>query len=141
MKKGYEILTFSAKDPAFAPYRNMVVSFFLRSLKSGNDWFDAIEAETYWHIYHGVIQAILSRMETTVKLAVLPDDPETALGFSLYEGHRLHYLCVKSGIEARRQGIGTALLPDGITHFTHLTKLGQKLWKKKYPEWKFNPFL
>lgn len=141
MKKGYTVVTLSATQPEFEPYRNMVTSFFLRSLRSENDWFHSIDPETYWHIYHCVIQAVLSRKETEVRLALLPEDLDTALGFSLSEGHRLHYVFVKSGIAARRQGIGTALLPDAITHFTHLTGIGSQLWKKKYPEWKFNPFL
>ena len=140
--KGYKLLTFSGSDPALSPYKNMIYSYFMSSLRSGNSWFKEIEATVYKDVYHRVIESLLSRSLSTIRLAVLPDDPDTCIGWSLSENEKtVHYVFVKSGIDARRRGIGTDLLPKDFETLTHLTKNGICLWKNKFPQAKFNPFL
>lgn len=73
-----------------------------------------------------------------VALAVLTDDTDVVLGWSVYEGSILHFVFVKR--DARKQGIGTELIPKNAEVITHLTKSGKAIWKKKHQYLKFNPF-
>lgn len=139
--KGYTVISLLGTDPALEPYRHLIYSSFLRSLRFGNDWFKDIESDLYYDVYHRVIDALLVRPESVVRLALLPDELDTCIGWSLSEEKTLHYVFVKGDIEARRHGIGTALLPKEFDKITHLTKIGRDIWKKKYPKVKFDPFI
>jgi hypothetical protein len=138
---GYKVISYSSTDPALVPFRNLIYASFLNGLRFNNDLFKDIESGVYYHNYHHVIDGLLSRVDCVVRLAVLDDDPDTAVGWSISEGHTLHFVFVKGDIEARKHGIGTSLLPEGFNKFTHLTKIGRVIWKNKYPEAIFNPFL
>ncbi len=74
-----------------------------------------------------------------MKLAVLTDDRDVVLGFSVSRGKVLDYVHVQKDL--RKQGIGTALIPLGIDTITHLTKSALPIWGSKYGSWKFNPFI
>lgn len=133
----YKILKFAAiRLPD--QYRNMLFSEFLRSLRFGNEYFKLIEAEPYFQVYHAYFSVLLSRPESLVKIAVLTDDPDVALGWSLSEFDKLHYVYVKK--DFRRTGIGRALVSEPFTRFSHVTKIALSLWTSKFPSAKFNPF-
>jgi len=139
MSDGYRIITIPGADPRLKPYLGIIYSNWLRTLRFTNDWFKLINRGVYYARYKEVIQMLLTRPDTQVNLAVLADDPDACIGWSVYEPHKLHYLFVRRG--GRRQGIGTALMPLDINEFSHLTLPGVVIWKTKYPELTFNPFL
>lgn len=134
----YRVITLSGSDPALSPYRSMLYSDFLKSLRYGNDWFKEIDSKTFFTVYRGFIDAILNRVDTVVKLAVLSDDLDNCLGWSLYEGPKLHYVFVKK--DYRKKGIANALLWKEFSQITHLTKTGKAIWHTKHPSVRFDPF-
>lgn len=115
----------------------MIFSKWLRSLRFGNEYFKLIDSDSYYHSYHIYINQLLQRPSVFVHLAVLSDDHDVVLGFSVMELGVLHYVHVHK--DQRKQGIGTNLAKDFHT-ITHLTHIGVSIWNKKYPKVRFNPF-
>ena len=120
-------------------YQNLVFSKWLRSNRFGNDYMKLIDSNAYFNAYHNYIESILKRHECVVRLAVLADDKDVVLGFSVSEPSVLHYCHVHK--DQRKQGIATSLLPKDIEIFTHLTKTAMSIWNSKYPNWILNPFI
>lgn len=118
--------------------RGLIFSKWLRSLRHGNDYFKLIEPKAYYLTYHRYIEALLERGDAMVRLAVLTEDPDVVLGFSVSRGRTLDYVHVHK--DQRRQGIGTRLVPPGIDTMSHVTRTGLSIWANKYGHWKFNPF-
>lgn len=134
----YSILRTSAEQSQFDPYKSFVFANFLHSLRTGNDWFKAIDNVAYYATYHRVIEMLLSRRECQVRIARLTDDPDVALGFSISRPDVLDYVFVKP--HQRNQGIGQKLLPEQFTYVSHLTHQGDKLRLRHFPAVKFDPF-
>ncbi len=120
-------------------YLNLVRSRWMRSYKHSNDYMKLVHSEAYYCAYSVYVENVLNRPNTTVRLALLEEDDDVALGFSVVENTCLHYVEVPK--VNRGQGIGRALVPDKIEWFSHLTKIGFKLWAEKAPDAKFNPFM
>lgn len=120
-------------------YRALVFSRWLKSFRHGNDYVRLIDPAAYYAAYHRYIGGILAKAETSVRLAVLSDDPDVVLGFSITRGHVLDYVHVHH--HQRRLGIAKSLVPEGIDTITHVTKTALTIWGSKYPKWAFNPFL
>jgi hypothetical protein len=118
-------------------YRNMVFSRWLRSLRFGNRYFKIIDQEPYFRVYHAFIESILAKQFTTVKLAVITNEPDVCFGWSVCEPQTLHYVHVQR--DYRQSGIGTSLIPKDIKTITHVTNAWEEIWHK-YPHTKFNPF-
>jgi GNAT superfamily N-acetyltransferase len=116
----------------------LIFSKWLRSLRYGNDYFKLIDPPAYYAAYHRFIQNILNHPDTSVRLAVLSDDADVVLGFSVSRGTILDYVHVHK--DQRRQGIGRQLVPKGIDTITHLTRTGLSIWGSKMAGVKFNPF-
>lgn len=145
----YRIISYSGRDLPES-YHGLVYSKWLRSLRHGNDYFKLIDAQAFYKAYGPYISMTLHRPEAIVRLAVLTDDPDVVLGFSVSRETILDYvhvlrirLKVPTGIDVidyRRRGIGTALMPQGITSFTHITRTWLTIWGSKFGSWKFNPF-
>lgn len=134
----YTILTFrGAEFPEW--YRNMIYARWMRSLRFHNDYFKLIDSDSYYATYQRYIEGILKQKDTQLRMAVLTEDHDVALGFSVYRGNKLDYVHVQK--DMLRLGVGTKLIPTGIDTITHLTKTGIDIWKRKYPHWKFNPFV
>jgi GNAT superfamily N-acetyltransferase len=133
----YSVLSFPAQDIP-KDYLPLIFSKWLRSLRYGNDMFKLIDVDAYYRTYHHYIGLILQRVDAVVRLAVLTDDKDVVLGFSVSHGSVLDYVHVHK--DQRRQGIGMALLPLGIDTISHVTKTGLSIWGSKFREWKFNPF-
>ena len=72
-----------------------------------------------------------------VRVAVISDAPDVALGWSLIEGDILHYVFVQA--DQRNRGIGRSLIPVKISWITHLTHSGMKIWNK-HKEVRLDPF-
>lgn len=120
------------------PYRAFIYAKWLRSLRYGNEYFRLVEPMAFWQSYREYITAILNREDTDVRLAVLTDEPDVALGFSVSRGTILDYVYVQK--DMRRLGIGASLVPKGIDTVTHLTRTGITWWSKT-KDVIFNPFV
>jgi hypothetical protein len=133
----YSIITYNgSKIPI--NYINMIISKWLRTLRSGNDYFKLIHPESYYTRYEPYIKSVLIRPNTFVRLAVLSDERDTVLGFSIQEDLTLHYVWVHK--YNRNQGIANSLVKTDIEAISHVTKTGLTIWNKKLPKAKFNPF-
>ncbi len=119
-------------------YYNYVRAKWMRSFRFGNDYMKLTDSDSYYDAYSGYIATILNQDDTKVTLAVLSDDHDVALGFCVVGDEVLHYIYV--GLDYRNQGIGTKIAPKYFREFTHLTKIGLKLWTKKAPNAIFQPF-
>lgn len=119
--------------------RNFVIAHFLRSLRHENDFYRLVDPPAYYEAYGKYItDKLFKDPSCTVRLAVLVDDPDVILGFSLHREDVLDYIFVLR--DQRMLGIATKLVPPGITTISHLTKKGLSIWGSKYGDWKFNPF-
>ncbi len=133
----YSVLSFPG--PAIPPdYQAIIYSGWLKSLRHGNDYFRLINPPQYYAAYHRYVSSILHKPEALVRLAVLTDDKDVVLGFSVVRDTILDYVCVFKNM--RRQGIATSLVPADIDTITHLTKTALTIWGSKYGHWQFNPF-
>ncbi len=135
----YKIISFpSAQIPE--DYIGFVYSKWLRSLKHGNPLFKKIDNGEYYKKYHIYIGKLLEKPDSIARFAVLSDDEDIALGFSITREDLLDYIYVTA--DYRKHGIGTRLMPEGITTFGHITLTALNIWQKKekYRYLKFNPF-
>lgn len=119
-------------------YKGVIYAKWLRTLRYGNDYFKLIDAKDYFENYGRYLDFILQKPSTIVRLAVLSDDTDVVLGFSVSEGYTLHYCYVQRDV--RKNGIGMSLMNFGVKQITHVTKIGLEVWNKKFPKAKFNPF-
>jgi hypothetical protein len=119
-------------------YRNMVLAKWLRTLRFGNDFFRLIDSNSYFAAYQQYIKNVLLKPQCIVRLAVLSDDEDVCLGFSVSEPEALHFVWVHK--DNRKIGIGNALVQFPFKYITHLTNTGMTIWNKKYKDCKFNPF-
>lgn len=133
----YKVIAFKGIDLK-NQFRNMIYSKWLRSLRHGNDYFKLIQSDIYYEVYQKYIDLILNRPSTIIRIAVLTDANDVALGFSVSEGSKLHYIHVHKDL--RRQGIARSLVPFDIEVITHLTKMSMPIWSAKAPKAIFNPF-
>lgn len=132
-------MTLSGGSTAMDPYKSMIYSDFMNSLRYGNDWYALIDPECYFSVYRKMIDHLLSKPAVKVNLAVLSDDVDTCLGWSMFEPNILHYIYVKA--DFRDQGIASSLAPKGFSSVSHLTKVGQSIRRTHFPDAVFNPFL
>ncbi len=116
--------------------KSFIYSSWLKGLRFGNKWFEAIDQDTYFQRYHDVIEALLSRPDTSVKVACLVEDPDVILGYSVYTGQTVHFVFVKRAW--RGIGIARSLVPPDLTTVTHLTDSGKAILIKHHL--KFDPF-
>lgn len=138
MQATYKIVKYYATSLP-PSYRNLIFSKWLRSLRYGNDYFKLIQQDIYFKAYQLYLESILNNPNTIISLAVLSDDEDVVLGFSIITHSTLHYVYVQK--EQRKQGIGTSLTPlSQLTTISHLTKIGLSLWNNKCPHLIFNPF-
>jgi GNAT superfamily N-acetyltransferase len=120
-------------------YRNMIFSKWLKSLRHGNEQLKLIDAKSYYAYHHLLIDDLLARPTTQVRIASAEDDKDVALGFSVARpGAIVDYVYVNRDL--RRNGIGKALVPYDVATYTHLTKTALLILKKK-PIWGYNPYI
>lgn len=117
-------------------YRNLILKNFLVTLRSGNKYFQLIDKQAYFENYDRYIKHLLLRPANLVTLALLIDDLDIALGWSMTEGETLHYIYVSS--EQRGQGIAKELLNlKPFDTVSHITRSFERFLKT---DTKFNPF-
>lgn len=140
LSKG-ELTTYSIVEygPGYLPetYLPFVLSRWLRSLRYGNDYFRLIHPESYYKRYQAYLKPLLTA--ASVRLALLTNDRDVVLGFSVRRGNILDYVYVMPA--QRYQGIARNLVPSSVDTITHLTKCGLVIWANRYPNLKFNPFV
>lgn len=117
--------------------KSFIFASWLRGLYYGDTFYSDIKKQVFMENYHKIIEFILSRPTTEIKIACMPDSPDTILGYSILGKDCLNWVFVKKAF--RGIGIARDLVPPGITTVTHLTKTGTSIVKKK--GWEFNPFL
>lgn len=132
-----EVHVYAGKDVP-NQYLNLIRSRWMRSYRHDNGFMKLTHAEAYYFAYSNYVDGVLRRPNSEVRFAVLSDDSDVVLGFSVTEGNILHYVHVPKSY--RKHGIARILLPNTIDWFTHLTNLGMQLWAEKVPDAKFNPF-
>lgn len=136
-QSSYKIITMRG-DKLPDQYVGFVVVNFLRNLRNSNTYFKLIEREAYWSHYNRYFHSLLLRPNAILKIAVLADDPDVTLGWSLMEPDILHYVFVQA--DYRKLGIAKKLVPE-FKYMTHLTLIGMSIWASKYKKVQFNPFL
>lgn len=122
--------------------KNFILNSWLYGFKEGCEYFRLIEKDAYKDKYGQVIHNILERESTDIKIICLKEDQNIIVGYSITELRPpfiiLHWMYVKQ--DWRNNGIARMLVPEGLTHATHLTKIGKALLKR-HPDVSFNPFL
>lgn len=134
---GYIIRSFGCMQVPEA-YVGLIFAKWLHSLRYGNDFFRMMDQESYYHNYRKHIARILAAPDCVVHIAVLNDDHDVALGFSVCRGDALDYVHVHK--DHRRQGIMTRLIPAHIARVTHMTRAALHIWGTKKHGLKFDPF-
>lgn len=102
----------------------LVYATWLRSYEASSLAAKNIPRDIFFAEHHNIIDGIMAR-GATVTLAVLPDEPDVVLGWSVTEGPLVHYVYVKPAF--RQHGMATALLghvkaPFRYTHWTHVLR-------------------
>lgn len=133
----YTILSYPATALPDA-YVNMILSNWMKSFRYLNDYVRLWDQSNYYEVYERLIRGVLARPSASVRLAVLSDDYDVCLGWSVCESPAtLHYVFVRDG--NRGEGIARALVPDSIDTITHLTRPALPIWTAKLPKAKFKP--
>lgn len=134
----YIITTYSGRGLP-KEYRNMIYSKWLRSLRYGNDLLKMVDSKAFYSYHNALIDDLLLKPDTHVRIASLEDDTDVVLGFCVCRPavFALDYVYVNR--DMRKQGIGTALAPPACDLFTHATKTGLTIAKTK--KWRYNPYV
>jgi hypothetical protein len=133
----YDILTFKAVELP-QTFKGLIYSRWLRSHRYGNFLFKMIEPHVYYDNYRMYIDRLFVQNEASVRLAVLSDEKDIALGFCFARGNILDYVHVHH--TCRNIKIATHLVPDKISCITHWTKSGERFATERYGSFKFNPY-
>jgi GNAT superfamily N-acetyltransferase len=133
----YKIVSFQGKDLT-GNYKGLVTAKWLHSLRHGNSLFKRISHKEYYQAYNVFLNNLLNKPSCIVQFAVLSDDPDVILGFSVCREDVLDYVHVHR--HHRGLGIARKLIPAGTTTFSHITKSWIPIWQEKFKEFKFNPF-
>lgn len=137
----YSIISYSS-NMLPVQYTSLIFSKWLRSLRFGNPLFKNIDSDEFYKQYHAYLERLLDKPGSTIKLAVLTDDHDVVLGFSVVREDVLDYIYVHK--DQRNQGIAKSLMPSNITTFSHITNTAMMIWQRdnnpKYKHLKFNPF-
>lgn len=120
-----------------------ILSTWLKGLLFGGDnLYRRIPKAIYFKNHHAILEKILAHPATTVKLAVLKEDADVILGYSVYRvagGQTvLDWTFVKK--EWRGIGIAKSLCPENVYAVTNLTRVGGAILEK-HPNTIYNPYL
>ncbi len=119
--------------------KNFILATFLRGLYYGETWFSDIPKDIFMDNYKLIAQALINSPKVVIKVACLPEDADTIIGYSILSNdyQTVHFVYVKS--IWRLKGVGKSLVPQHPTFVSHLTQLGKTLLSKLKPA-VFNPF-
>lgn len=109
---GYKIITLSTGPTQIEQYEAFIISTFLRAIRDSSRFIRKIDPKKYYFNYSNLIKNTLDNIGGEVRVAVLSDEVDTALGWSLSFGDTLLFMFVKK--DYRNIGIGNSLLPPGV---------------------------
>ena len=116
--------------------KNFIFSTWLKGNYFGNFYFGEMPQDLYFSEYAAHITKVLQNPHTRITIACSDDQPNWLVGFSVYQGHVLHWVYVKK--DYRRKGVATLMLKDKNIHVvTNLTGIGCTL--KNLKGLVFNP--
>lgn len=114
---------------------SFIMSTWLRGQYYGNTHYRSMDKDAFFTAWHMKVSIILSN-HVSAKVMCLDEDPDTIIGYAVYNDNMLHWVFVKRPF--RKFGFAKELVPTGIDIVTSMTKMG----KICMPEsWTFNPFL
>ena len=117
-----EVVGLVSFRPAAETDHSFIFATWLRGLYYGNAFFRQIDKEEFFPVYSRTIQNLIFKPTAEIKIACLKDEPDTILGYSLYEElpplSILHWVFVKP--EWRKVGIAQALMPKEVNTITHI---------------------
>lgn len=109
---GYKIIEIPSSSDSLRPYESFIISTFLRDTREIGNWLARVDKEAFYKNYGALIKNSLDNPGGIVRMAILSDEPDTALGWSLCFGDTLLFIHVKK--EFRKIGIGTDLMPPNL---------------------------
>lgn len=122
----------------------LIYSSWLKSYRANSAFSKRIRTDIFFSNHHQVIEAILSRPTTRMLVATVADDPDTILGWFVFDlaGPVLHYVYVKEPF--RHWGIATSLVTaSGLdlssAVFTHLTDASDT-YQRSHQGLSYNPY-
>lgn len=121
---------------------NCILDTFMESFFNDSQLANSCRVSIFKKNFRKVIDHILSR--STIQIACFPEDPNTILGYIVYEPGIVHYTFVKMAF--RRFGIATQLLnhafpKDGsVIQFPLKTKM-LKVVLQDTSRFDYNPFI
>lgn len=114
-----------------------IYSTWLRGLYHGDSWYNQIDKTSFFTNYAKVVDVILSRPDTTVRVLCDPEDEDTIYGYIILGQNLIHWCHVKE--PWRLKGYANLLLGNQkIDTVTHVSKPGNAIRKKNV--WTFDPF-
>jgi GNAT superfamily N-acetyltransferase len=118
--------------------KNFVMATILRGLFYGDSWFSRITKHIFMEHYKKVVEYLINKPNTEVRVACLKEDPEVILGYSIVDekAQVIHWVFVKQAW--RKIGIAKSLVPKDAKWVSHLTKVGLSIIAKT--DLQFNPF-
>lgn len=126
-----------------SPY---IYSTWLKHYKYSSEFAMRIPAHTFYEMHKQIIERIINRKSTQIKIASLKEDKEIIVGYLVTETYKapsplLHWIYTKRTF--RNMGIARHMLDTvdlSSSPFTHFTK--DMSWlMKKYPGLNYNPYL
>lgn len=118
--------------------KNFILATFLRGLYHGETWYSEVPKQIFMENYHKIIEFIMTIPTNQIKVACLKDDKDVILGYSIFSTQKkaVHWVFIKKSW--RGIGIAKDLVPSDTVFYTHFTKVGQIIMKKK--NLTLNPF-
>ena len=123
-----------------------IFSTWLKSYKHSSAFAKRITNDVFFDFHHRLVDAIIRRPQTLIKVACLAEDPFVIIGYLVSEDTRpavIHYLFVKKAFRQMRVAqilLNTLEQDPGECVFTHWSYDADHLLRK-YPNATYNPYL
>lgn len=123
---------------------SFIMATWLKGIYHGGDpFFRKIPKNVFMSGYPKLLSKILTSPGVVVKVACLKEDQDVIVGYSVYRQGGgvtvLDFVYIKK--DWRGIGLARDLLPSEAYAATHLTRAGEAVLTKLYPNAIFNPFL
>lgn len=117
---------------------NFIYGTWLNGLFFGNPLYQSLmDQASYYLKYRKIIDRILAKPETQIRVAALKETPDVICAYAVIEGKILHWIFCKPTF--RKYGLAKDLVSKKkIKYITHLTKFGLFIKPKS---WVYDPYL
>ncbi len=115
--------------PAIDSDKAFIISTWLSGQYHGSPYWSQMPKEVFYSEYTEIINSILHNPDTRVNVAILSDDPNVLLGFTVYSRTTMHWIYTKK--DYRSSGIMRLLWPNNITTASSTTLPGAAIARKK----------